>query len=72
VELQHFSAPQMVKISALDETGQAVAAAGALPSRLRAALSVRHKNIRSAEIEAVKSLVYRICWRSLPYVPPSK
>jgi hypothetical protein len=31
VELQHFSAPQMVKISALDETGQAVAA-GALPS----------------------------------------
>ena len=34
MELQHFYAPQMVESSGLDETGQAVAAAGALPSRL--------------------------------------
>jgi hypothetical protein len=70
VELQHFAAPQMVEISARDEPGQAVAAVGALPSRLRAALSVLHKNIRSVQIEAVESLVSRICWRSLPYVAP--
>lgn len=65
VELFHQA---KATFTAYDDGGSQLATAG-LPSKLRAAVTLRKKGIRRVHFEGAETAIYKICWRHLPYTP---